>query len=368
MPDGWKRGRTLKKWGEGVRSDDPSVRQVHPPTGAGIGSGKCFLFLFGFKRASTIDQKMLERELAEIQDDIEVLRNAGYTVLVDPQATRDEFMDAISGNAEGAPGLSPAGFYWSAHGHEDGAIECCDGGEVRPADIDTAKVQSSLRLAIFGACYVGARAKAWRTALGGHPLVVGWGRPVTIDRAVEFLRQRDDTDTDLDDLIARYLLTNTPIPDDTSVAHSPLAPPQGRLADLPERIAEIAASLGARYRAQKDAVELDVPLADGRHHVIRLSVIDSAEPFTEGEVLLAAEGDVGELSAVVDPAMLLAGFSKPGYARVALLKSDTEAPRLVAQGFLPLARVRNVDLAALSFQVASFADELERRIFGGDMR
>jgi hypothetical protein len=115
-------------------------------------------------------------------------------------------------------------------------------------------------------------------------------------------------------------------------------------------------------------VELDVPLAEGRHHVIRLSVIDSNEAYTEGEVLLAAEGDVGELSAVVDPAMLLAGFSKPGYARVALLKSETEAPRLVAQGFLPLARVRNVDLAALSFQVASFADELERRIFGGDMR
>src|SRR5262249_32275204 len=75
-----------KRWASSQgRGDDPSARQVHQPTAAGIGSGKSFLFLFGLKRTREIDQKMLEKELAGIGDDIEVLCKAGYTVVVDPQ-------------------------------------------------------------------------------------------------------------------------------------------------------------------------------------------------------------------------------------------------------------------------------------------
>jgi hypothetical protein len=40
---------------------------------------------------------MLKRELEQIDDDIETLRNAGYTVVVDPQATREDFIGTVSG-------------------------------------------------------------------------------------------------------------------------------------------------------------------------------------------------------------------------------------------------------------------------------
>ena len=111
---------------------------------------------------------------------------------------------------------------------------------------------------------------------------------------------------------------------------------------------------------------MDVPLGEQRRQNVKVFVVESSEPYCEGEPLLAAESDVGEITAVVEPQALLGGFGGPGYARVALVKSGTDMPRIVVQGFLPIARVRDQDLAALVFQVATLADRLEGRIFGID--
>ena len=249
-----------------------------------------------------------------------------------------------------------------------GAIETCDGGTIRPEDIDPATVSPELRLMIFSACYTGSRSTTWRKALGGRPLVVGWGRPVTITRAVDFLTPDPDTDTDLDDLIERYLLKDTALPGAMTQSYSPLSAQRGRIADLPERIEKVADLLRARWQEKDGHLQLYVPLPEGRKQLVEAFVIDCAEPFNEGEPLLAIQSDVGELSAIVDPALLLAGFGQPGYARVALISGETDMPNIVAQGFLPLSRVRDRDLAALIYQVASLGDALENRIFGGDMR
>ncbi|HFE46014.1 MAG TPA: hypothetical protein ENJ18_11080 [Nannocystis exedens] len=352
------------------RGDDPDVRIVHAPLAPGIGDGKAFFFLFGLKKSRSTDMEMRDRELENIDDDIETLRNAGYTVVVDPEGTKEDFLQALRSEGEGAEGLAPAGILWSAHGYEDGAIETCDGGTIRPEDIDTARVSADLRLMIFSACYTGSRSTTWRKALGGKPLVVGWGRPVTITRAVDFLTPDPETDTDLDDLIERYLLKDTPLPGEATTSYSPLAAARGRIADLPERIERIANLLRAKWEEQEDRARLQlfVPLPGGRKQQVTAFVIDCAEPFNEGEPLLAIQSEVGELSAIVDPAMLLSGFGQPGYARVALVSSNTDMPNIVTQGFLPLSRVRDRDLAALIYQVASLGDALENRIFGGDMR
>ncbi len=370
VPSAWgetKKAGT-KRWTAEGRGDDPSVRVVHAPLAEGIGTGKAFLFLFGFKRAAKIDQDMLARELAEIDDDVEVLRKAGYTVVVDPQATHDDFINTVYAQGEGVPGLVPAGFYWSAHGHSDGGIECCDGGMVRPADIDPAKVSPGLRLAIFGACYVGSRSLTWKKALGGNALVVGWGRPVTIDRAVDFLQPDPETNTDLDDLIRRWLLTDEPLPRDdreqTGLPESGSS--RGRIGDLGQRIQPIAEMLGARWRERESHVQLEVPLDHKRTHFVEVFLIDASEPFCEGEVLVGAEGNVGELSALIDPSMLLAGVGHPGYGRIALVKSETDMPRIISQSFVPLARSTDQDIAAHIYQVAAKADALEFAIFGMD--
>ena len=376
MPEAWATKEKARKagpkvWKEGDRTDDATKRLIHEPLGDGLGKGKSFLFLFGFKIHSPRDQEFLEKETKEIQDDIEVLRKAGFKVVFDPQATRQDFIDAVTGNGEGVQGLVPAGVYWSAHGGEDGSVETCDGGHIVPEDLEGAKVSPGLRLMVFASCYVGSRSRKWRAALGGGPMVVGWGRPVTIDRAVQFLQSRADTETDLDDLIRRYMLAETPVPGEAGgAAYAPVddAAGRARLGDVPDRLRTVVEMLGAKTKQEPHWVVVDVPLDEKRWQSVKVFVVESSEPYCEGEPMLAAEGDVGELTAVVEPQLLLGGFGGPGYARIALVKSETDMPRIVVQGFLPVARVRDQDLAALVFQVALLSDRLEQRIFGGDMR
>jgi len=290
--------------------------------------------------------------------------------VLDEEATRKDFLGAVHGDAEGAHGLQTAGVFWLAHGHADGAIECSDGGVVRPGDVEAARVPSTLALVVFAACYTGSHAPAWRRALGGGPLVVGWGRPVTIDRAVEFLTPDEATETDLDDLIRRYLLEGAHVPEAREVRFSPLDPAAkaGRSSDLPKRLEGVVHMLRAETREIDGRLQLRVPLADGRMHVAEVFVVDGNEPFCEGELLLGVECDVGELTHVVDVPMLLSGVETSRLARVTLVRGEAEVPRIVTQGFVPLARVRDMDVAALVYQVCTYADTLERRIFGGDAR
>jgi len=356
-----------KHWTAGARGDDPATRVVHAPTGAGVGSGQAFLFLFGYKSAGERDRAMLAQELAEIDDDITVLRGAGYTVVVDPQATREDLLEAAAGQGAGVEGLTPAGFYWSSHGGADGSLECCDGASVRPEDVDPATVSPGLRLAVLGACYVGAYAPAWRTALGGHPLVAGWGRPVTIDRAVDFLEVGRQADVGLDDLIGRWLLTDAPIPADPVTAGlPPAAVRSGRIGRLKQRIAAIAERLGAGWEAHDNHLDVAVPLTGGRSHVVQVFLVDGTEPFAEGVLLCGMEAEVGPTSALITPEILLAGAARPGYGRVALVAGETGVPQIVTQSFVPLTGTSNQQLAAHCYQVALGADALEFRIFGTD--
>jgi hypothetical protein len=369
MPAGWATSpKGPKTWSAGARTDDPTKRVIHAPLSPGIGDGRSFLFLFGLKKHSPQDRDFLARETENIADDVETLRRNGFTVVVDTEATRQDFLDTVYGKGEGVENLAPAGFYWSGHGNEDGSLQASDGGQVAPADCDPEKVSAGLRLVVLGSCYVGSKARTWRQRLGNRPLVVGWGRPVTIDRAVEFLQSHDETDTDFDDLVRRYVLSDAPLPADVAPAGTlaDAASARGRTSELLPRAREAAARLGATVTETPAYVALSVPLGEGRRHTVRLFVVDSSAAFSEGEPLIAAEAEIGEISPVVDVAALLAAAAEPGFVRIALVKGPTEIPRLVAQGFLPSARARVGDVLALSFQVVSTADRLELSIFGGD--
>ena len=366
LPAAWANQPSgIKHWSSEARDDDPSVRVVHPPTASGIGDGKAFFFLFGFKRASRDDQSMLAQELAQINDDVETLCEAGYTVVVDPQSTRDDFIATVSGKGAGADGLVPAGFYWSAHGGADGSVECSDGDEIRPQDLAPESVSPELRLAIFGACYVGAYSRTWRRALGGRALVVGWGRPVTIERAVDFLEPDSTTTTDLDDLLRRWLLTDAALPVDAPQSALP-APSSaaGRIGALAERVPQIAAMLNAPWHECGSFLHVEVPLPGRHKHLVEVFLLDGVEPFSEGELLCGVEAGVGEISALVTPEMLVAGVANPGFGRVALVASETDMPRMITQSFVSYANATDQQLAAHFYQVAARADVLENAIFG----
>lgn len=373
MPDGWeaKKASGVKAWGEGRRTDDPDKRTVLEPLGTGVGDGRSFLFLFGLKVHSPNDRRLFEMARKHIDDDVEVLREAGFTVVIDEEATHEEMVDAFYGKGEGVDALAPAGVFWLAHGHDDGAVETSDGGVVKPSDVDPEQVHADLKLVVFAACYTGSCSQTWRNALGGKPLVVGWGRPVTIDRAVDFLTEDEETETDLDDLLRRYILGGAPVPDEVEMRYSPLASAasEGRGTDLPKRMEGTVSILRAKTLPSKegdDALVIDVPLGEKRWHRARIFVVDGNEPFAEGELLLGVECDVGELSNVVDVPMLLAGIPQNRYARAMLVKGDKEMPNIVTQGFAPLSRVADMDAASMIFQTCQYADILEKRIFGGD--
>jgi hypothetical protein len=355
----------MKHWSPDAHGDDPSTRVVHPPTAPGIGNGKAFFFLFGYKRVSSSDQEMLALELAQIEDDVTNLRGIGYTVIVDPQGTREDFLAAVSGVGAGAEGLVPAGFYWSAHGNVDGSLECCDGNVVRPEDLASVTVAPGLRLAVLGACYVGAHSRTWRRALGGEALVVGWGRPVTLQRAVDFLAPDDSTSTDLDDLLRRWLFTDAPLPVEAPMAALPdPARASGRIGALAERVPLFAEMLQATWHADESYLCLHVPLPEGRSHQVEVFLLDAADPFTEGEVLCGVEADVGEATEVVTPQLLLAGAGRPGFGRLALVTGASEMPRIVTQSFVSFTTATDRQLAAHVYQVAARADALEYAIFG----
>ncbi|GAA0389347.1 hypothetical protein GCM10009541_35530 [Micromonospora gifhornensis] len=368
LPPGWENVRSgPKRWTDDGRTDDPAARVVHTPTGTGPGEGKSFLFLFGFKTGSGQDRAMLAEELAQIDDDIETLRAAGYTVVVDTQATGDDLREAVAGKGAGVEDLVPAGIYWSSHGGDDGSLECCDGARISPDGIDPGTVSPGLRLVVLGACYVGAYAPAWRTALGGHPLIAGWGRPVTIERAVQFLDAERKNDIGLDDLIERWLMTDDPIPAPVvTTGLSPAAVTGGRSGPLRRRIPTIAAQLGAQWEEYDTHFELTVPLPEDRSHLVRIFAVEGAEPFIEGVQLCGMEAEVGPLSMLTTPEQLLAGSARPGYGRIALISADTGVPQVVAQSFTPLAGASNQQLAAHCYHLAVSADTLEHRIFGSD--
>jgi hypothetical protein len=370
LPAAWRnRSTVLRHWADSAPKDETS-RAVHPPTEAGIGTGKSFFFLFGYKLYTPGDREMLAGEFEAIQDDLKVLTAAGYTVVVDRAARCEDLLGAIAGTAPGVEGLAPAGFYWSGHGGNDGRLETCDGGTFGPEDLDPATVATGLRVAILGACYVGAHSRRWRAALGGEPLVVGWGRPVTLERAIDFLEPDEPTRTDLDDLIQRWLLTEDPVPpaavDRLPAGVGPSAALAGRLGELEQRGPTIAAMLGAYRTADETGYFVVVPLPQGRSHVVQMFLTDAVDPFTEGALLFGCEAAAGEITALVTPETLLATEAGPGFGRIALVANGDRTPTMVAQSFLPFGGTADQLLAAHVYAVAAKADALEYAIFGGD--
>jgi hypothetical protein len=191
------------------------------------------------------------------------------------------------------------------------------------------------------------------------------GRPVTLQRAVDFLEPDSTTTTDLDDLLRRWLLTDAALPVDPPQSTLP-APSSvtGRIGALVERVPQIAQMLNADWHDCDSFVHVDVPLPGQRSHLVEVFLRDGVEPFSEGELLCGVEARVGEISALVTPEMLMAGVASPGFGRVALVASETDMPRMITQSFVSYANATDQQLAAHLYQVAAQADALENAIFG----
>lgn len=176
------------------------------PTGRGPVSGKTFFIFFGYGSASEHDCSMRDREIEHLGDDVAALRAAGARVFVELHGTHEALDAALCSRHPANRGSDTIGVLWSGHGAEDGSLSCHDDSEVAPENLSSEVAElGHVRLYVMSACWVGEHTSRWQKALGPQALVLGWGRPVTLQRAMEFMTPDENSSKDLDDLLLKHL-------------------------------------------------------------------------------------------------------------------------------------------------------------------
>lgn len=181
------------------------MRAVHRPAQEGVGRGRAVYFLFGLREDQAQDRLVREAELATLEDDRALLCAHGYTVVVEPAASRGSLRQALYGQDPELPGLAPAGVYWSSHGSRDGALQLPSGEWIPPGDVDPALVRPELAWVVFSSCHTGKHRRIWQARLGPGVLVVAWGRLLRGGESLAF-NTADQAGWGLDDLLRETLL------------------------------------------------------------------------------------------------------------------------------------------------------------------
>ena len=230
---------------------------VYDPTGSGPGDGQVFFFLFGFGASADSDFVMRSNEIDHIGDDVAALRAAGYRVLVDLHGDLTTLTDALQGTHPDASGLKAAGVYWSGHGDADGTIQTHEGLWIAPEQIPPEVAQRGhVKLFVMSACDAGNHAPRWQRAMGAQAQIIGWGAPITIARAVEFLVPDEANAKGLDDLLARHLgaravAADGPLPEVKDLARKH----EDALATLLLSLDELAPAVQARLKCKLEKLK-----------------------------------------------------------------------------------------------------------------
>jgi hypothetical protein len=179
---------------------------VYEPTGSGSGSGKAFFFLFGFSAASDTDLSMRMTDIDHIGDDVAALRAAGFRVVVDLHGDLAGLSAALTNKHPDADGALTAGVFWGGHGSEDGTIGTFDGDHIAPEKLPVGVPKiGTVKLFVMSACNAGAHQGRWQKAIGSQATVIGWGAPITNQRAIQFLTPDESSSKGFDDLLERHL-------------------------------------------------------------------------------------------------------------------------------------------------------------------
>ena len=179
---------------------------VYEPTGSGPGNGKAFFFFFGFVTVTDSDMAMRMTDIEHLGDDVAALRAAGFRVVVDLHGDAEGLNAALAGKHPEAQGAEAVGVFWSSHGDDDGSLQDYEGYRIKPEAIsEEATRKATVKLFVMSACYVGGAQERWQKALGKQAFIIGWGAPISNDRAVDFLTPDDESSKDFDDLLLRHL-------------------------------------------------------------------------------------------------------------------------------------------------------------------
>ncbi|APR79246.1 Hypothetical protein A7982_04593 [Minicystis rosea] len=351
---------------------------IYEPTGSGPGNGKVFFFLFGFISTLDVDVAMRMTDIEHIGDDVAALRAAGYRVIVDLHGDLATLDAALTGKYPDAGGAPTAGVFWGGHGDDDGTIATHDGGWIAPEQIsaDVAQ-QGTVKLFVMSACHQGSHTSRWQKAIGPQAQIIGWGAPITNQRAIEFLVPDDANAKGFDDLLEKHLGVRRTIADGPLVEVKELAQKhEDRVATLLLPLEELATEAQKRLKCTlekgkaSDAWYLEVrtpPSKDypklPRSQVVRVSTMGAGDAWVHISSL------VGPYSDALDLARGMRAVGSAIHIRVALVQlAAPDGEFVIVETILRRRRLDPYTFANNVSSVGTFADKLEDMFFGSDKR
>lgn len=350
---------------------------VYEPTAQGPGTGKAFFVFFGFVATADSDVAMRMTDLEHLGDDVAALRAAGYRVLVDLYGDLLMLDAALTNRHPEAQGLVTAGVFWGGHGEDDGAIGDAHGGDIFPEQIakEVAAI-ASVKLFAMSACYAGNHTARWQKALGPQALIIGWGAPITNERAIEFLTPDEQSSKGFDDLIERHLGARRVCTD------APLAEVRDLAREHEDKIALINLSFDELVEgaAKRMGLPLDrgktgdayflikTPPSKDRPNVPRSQRV-RVSPIAAGATWINISSLVGPYTEALDLARALRVVGGSLHVRIALAKvTPPDAEFVLVE---TLFRRRRLDVMTLTNNIrmiGSYADRIEDMFFGSDQR
>lgn len=349
---------------------------VYEPTAQGPGTGRAFFFFFGFVSTSDGDLSMRMTDIDHIGDDVAALRAAGYRVVLDLHGDAASLDLALRGEHPEGGGAQPVGVFWSSHGFEDGSIEDHVGRRVNPEQISEVVAQrGTVKLFVMSACFAGKHSGRWQQRLGPNAQVIGWGAPITNERAVEFLTPDEKSSKGFDDLLERHLGVRRVTAD-------------GPLTELKELALAHEDKLGVLKLSFQDLVKIaasrqgcEVKPGKGREVYLVITTPASKPgrpprsqgvrlaPTGVGDELIHIGSVVGPYSDAIDIVRGIREVSDAIRTRLAILKLSPGEPEfIVAETFLRRRGLDGITFSRTIGQVAAVADKLEDIFFGSDMR
>ncbi|MEQ9625731.1 DUF4280 domain-containing protein [Coleofasciculus chthonoplastes] len=140
-------------------------------------NGKTLYFFFGYKNSKT-DNKMRDKEVPYLEDDVYRSAAQGFKVVYDKAGNYKDFFDAI---------YDPNcyGIYWSGHG-SNGNIQSSDGKWIRPEAVNPNRVSPNIAYLILATCNSGRGAKRWQTIIGTQCQFEGWVYLTDTSETIDF--------------------------------------------------------------------------------------------------------------------------------------------------------------------------------------
>jgi hypothetical protein len=350
---------------------------VYEPTGSGPGTGKAFFFLFGFSATSDADMSMRLTDIDHIGDDVAALRAAGYRVVVDLHGDLAGLAAALANRHPDAGGAPTAGVFWGGHGSNDGTIDTFDGDEIAPEKLPSEAVTlGTVKLFVMSACHAGAHQGRWQKALGPQATVIGWGAPITNERAIQFLTPAEDSSKGFDDLLERHLGVKRVQDDGPLVEVRQLARDhEDRVAMMQLSFDELIAGVRQRFsapleRSKSGDAYFTVRTPPSKDYPDRpRTQIVRVGPMGSGDSWILISSLVGPYSDALDLARAMRIVTPALHIRVALATVTPNDQEFVIVE--TLFRRRRLDPQTLTTNIISvgiYADRIEDLFFGSDRR